>query len=153
MPGWAESVDLTESGFCRGPLKRLRDREEMPFEGRERSMTKPAKSAPLTAIELRAMGEFKTKLDQHLGRDLLSVQLFGSRARGEGGEESDLDLLIVVREANRSLCRRIVEMSLEIDLAFGTNLAPTILSEREYEQNREYLTPFYRSIEREGVPL
>ena len=73
--------------------------------------------------------------------------------RGEGTEESDLDVLIVLREKSRALCRRIVAEALEIDLAYDTNLAPTILSVEEYQQNRDYSTPFYRNVERESLPL
>ena len=40
-----------------------------------------------------------------------------SRARDEGTEESDLDVLVVVQDKDRALYRRIVEESLDIDLA------------------------------------
>jgi predicted nucleotidyltransferase len=85
---------------------------------------------------------------------LLSIRLFGSRARNEGTEESDLDLLVVVQDKDRALYRRIVEESLDIDLAYA-NLAPTILSGEEYRQNREHGTPFLseRRILKEARPL
>jgi uncharacterized protein len=108
---------------------------------------------PLTETEQKALAHFKTALESLLGDNLLSLRLFGSRARGEGTEESDLDVLVLVQNKNRLLCRRIVEESLDIDLACDTNLAPTILSAQEYRQNRECGTPFYRDIEREGVSL
>jgi predicted nucleotidyltransferase len=107
----------------------------------------------LIPTEQQALKHFKTVLHSLLGENLLSLRLFGSRARGEGTEESDLDVLVVLREKNRSLCRRVVAEALEIDLAYDTNLAPTILSEKEYEENCEYQTPFYRNVERESVPL
>lgn len=108
---------------------------------------------PLTEAEQQALTHFKTALKSLLGDNLLSLRLFGSRAREEGTEESDLDVLVLVQNKNRLLCRRIVEESLDIDLAYDTNLAPTILSAQEYRQNQEYGTPFYRDIEREGVSL
>ena len=43
--------------------------------------------------------------------------------------------------------------ALEIDLSYDTNLASTILSVEEYQQNRDYSTPFYRNVERESLPL
>lgn len=60
---------------------------------------------------------------------------------------------LVVREKDRTVCRRIVEESLDIDLAYGTNLAPSILCKEEYEQNKDYRTPFYNNLERESLPL
>jgi predicted nucleotidyltransferase len=107
----------------------------------------------LTLLERHALQQFKTVLGTLLADNLISLRLFGSRARGEGTEESDLDVLIVLREKNRALCRRIVAEALEIDLAYDTNLAPTILSVEEYQQNRDCSTPFYRNVEREGVCL
>ena len=108
---------------------------------------------PLTETEQQALGGFKTSLQPLLGDNLLSLRLFGSRVREEGTEESDLDVLVVVQNKDRGLCRRIVEESLDIDLTYGTNLAPTILSAHEYQQNREYGTPFYHNVEREGLSL
>ena len=107
----------------------------------------------LTLPEQQALQRFKAVLEALLADNLISLRLFGSRARGEGTEESDLDVLIVLREKNRALCRRIVTEALEIDLAYDTNLAPTILSVEEYQQNRNCYTPFYRNVERESVSL
>src|SRR5205809_136992 len=96
----------------------------------------------LTTAEQHALERFKTVLKSLLGDNLMSIRLFGSRARGEGTDESDLDVLIVLREKDRAICRRIVAEALEVDLAYNINLAPTILSVKEYQQNREYQTPF-----------
>jgi predicted nucleotidyltransferase len=108
---------------------------------------------PLTQAEQQALACFRQALQSFLGENLLSLRLFGSRVRGEGTEESDLDVLVVVQKKDRALCRRIVEESLEVDLAYDTNLAPTILSADEYRQNKQYGTPFYHNVEREGVSL
>ena len=107
----------------------------------------------LTEVERQALARFKAALQSLLGDKLLSIRLFGSRARNEGTEESDLDVLVVVRDRDRALYRRIVEESLDIDLAYDMNLAPTILSDKEYRRSREYGTHFYRNVEKEGIAL
>lgn len=107
----------------------------------------------LTLLEQDALQRFKAAIEPLLADNLISLRLFGSRPRGEGTEESDLDVLIMLREKNRALCRRIVAEALEIDLAYDTNLAPTILSVEGYQRNRDYSTPFYRNVERESLPL
>ena len=63
----------------------------------------------LTQIEDEGLERFKGALQSLLRDNLLSLRLFGSRARGEGTEESDLDVLVIVKEKDRALCRRIVE--------------------------------------------
>ena len=107
----------------------------------------------LTPAEQEALRRFKSALQALLGDNLVSLRLFGSRARGEGTRESDLDVLVLLRRKDDVLCRSIVEAALEADLTYDINLAPTILSVSEYEQNAEYHTPYYRDIEREGLPL
>lgn len=107
----------------------------------------------LTTEEQQALERFKTMLQALLRDNLLVLRLFGSRARGEGTEESDLDVLVVLRAKDRAVCRQIVAEALEVDLTYGTNLAPTILSAEEYRQNQEYQTPFYRNLERESRSL
>ena len=111
------------------------------------------KDKPLTTAEQHALGHFRTALESSLAGNLVSLRLFGSRARGEGTDESDLNVLVVLRRKDRAICHRIVEEALETDLIYDTNLAPTILSAEEYQQNREYQTPFYRNVERESLPL
>ena len=107
----------------------------------------------LTTAEQEALQCFKAEIESLLAYNLVSLRLFGSRAREERTEESDLDVLMVLREKNRALCRRIVAEALEIDLAYDTNLSLTILSLAEYQQNRDCHTPFYRNVERESLPL
>ena len=87
----------------------------------------------LTPAERQALECFKIVLTPLLADNLISLRLLGSRARGEETEESDLDVLIVLREKNRALCRRIVAEALEIDLAHNTNLSPTLLNVEEYQ--------------------
>lgn len=51
-----------------------------------------------------------SRLQENLGEDLLSVALFGSVARGEGGQTSDLDLLVVHRGSPEAMPHRFVEV-------------------------------------------
>lgn len=56
-----------------------------------------------------AIQEVVTALGQALGRRLLAVILFGSRARGEATETSDWDLLVIARELpTQTLARHIL---------------------------------------------
>ncbi|NJE09766.1 nucleotidyltransferase domain-containing protein [Thermococcus sp. MAR1] len=45
----------------------------------------------------KILREVKEKLEEILGDDLVEVILFGSYARGEAREDSDVDVLVVVR--------------------------------------------------------
>jgi len=108
---------------------------------------------PVSISEREALREFKKALEALLDDNLPAVRLFGSRARQEGAPESDLDVLILLREKDPAICRRIVEAALEVDLAYATNVAPTILTADEYDKNRVCGTPFYHNVEHDAVAL
>jgi predicted nucleotidyltransferase len=118
----------------------------------EAGMTVPA-CPTLTVTEREALARFKAALQSLLGNDLVSVRLFGSRVRGTGTEESDVDVLVIVRKLDREVSRRIAEESLEVDLAYDTNLSATVMTTEEYETHRWWRTLFYRDVERESVTL
>ena len=64
---------------------------------------------PFTETEQQGLEGFKAALQSLRGENLVSLRLFGSRARGDASEDSDIDVLVVVQKKDRKLCRRIVE--------------------------------------------
>ena len=55
------------------------------------------------------------------------MELFGSRARGEGHEDRDLDVLVVVRAANRAVRFRVLDIAAELDVQTGLRLSPVVV--------------------------
>ena len=55
-------------------------------------------SPALSASEQAALREFLDRVRSMLGPELREARLFGSRARGEGHEHSDLDIALIVGE-------------------------------------------------------
>lgn len=79
------------------------------------------------------------------------VLLFGSRVRGDFHSDSDMDILIVVKDLeNKNL---IIHTLHDIEIAKDVPLAPVILTYSEYKKNKEMGSGFIRSIEKEGIKL
>lgn len=81
-------------------------------------------------------------LRNRVGAGLVSAVLFGSWARGEARAESDIDLLVVMRELPRSRLDRsglLVGLAREVSDALADRIAPVALTPEEAARAK----PFY----------
>jgi predicted nucleotidyltransferase len=113
-------------------------------------------TAALPAELRRTLSEYRRLLEARFGERLVAVTLFGSRARGDAGEDSDADVSVVVRGLSED------EQAAAIDLAFdawrrtdcqGPLLSPLVWSEVEREARRRAERRIALDIDTEGVPL
>ena len=77
--------------------------------------------------------------------------LYGSYARGDFNENSDIDLLILLKNDSlkRSDVKKVTYPLYDIEIETGTIISPIVFSEKEWE-TKHYVTPFYENIKREG---
>jgi predicted nucleotidyltransferase len=81
------------------------------------------------------------------------IILYGSRARGEEGKESDWDLLILLPySSSLKLEQKFRHTLFDIELKFGQAISTLVKSKREWE-GKFQITPLYQSIIRERVAL
>ncbi|OHE55005.1 MAG: hypothetical protein A3K61_02010 [Thaumarchaeota archaeon RBG_16_49_8] len=91
---------------------------------------------PMVKAEQETVAELASTLKKHLGdKSVISAAVFGSLARGEEREDSDVDLLVVSNHFDRAsaLISRAQE---EVSLTFGNNLSPIIMSEKDFVTKR-----------------
>ena len=101
---------------------------------------------------LRLVGEFREELQRLYGDRLKGVYLYGSYARGQADEDSDIDVAVVLKgPVNRAEEReRTIDWVADLSLREHCLLLPFFLSEIEMET-----TPFaiHRSIAREKIAV
>lgn len=82
------------------------------------------------------------------------IVLFGSVVRGEDDEESDVDLLVVLKEPPEHKVRnRISRITLGINLEYGTNLSSIVVEQQAWDEGLLSVSPIHEEIEEEGIRL
>ncbi|MBN1937086.1 MAG: nucleotidyltransferase domain-containing protein [Anaerolineae bacterium] len=90
------------------------------------------------------------RASQILGDQLESVILYGSRARGEAQPDSDVDILIVMREDLNygDLIRRTSALVSALSLEYDLVISRAFVSKEQFEHEN---SPFLLNVRREGV--
>ncbi len=110
-------------------------------------------SKHLSSKEKKAVEAFVQQLVAGFGQDVTDVRLFGSKARGEAGPDSDLDILVLVQRSDYSPKHAILWLASEISLTFDVLLSPRVIPLQSWQKMVEADTLFYRSVSVESIPL
>jgi len=81
------------------------------------------------------------------------VILYGSYARGEATEDSDIDLLIIARTDERMFERMATVLEIVHDLYDNLPLSPIVLSPEELQERLRLGDQFIKGVIEEGVEL
>lgn len=101
------------------------------------------------------LAEVKESSEKLYGSKLNKIILYGSYARGDNTEESDIDILILLDCDAAEVKRfrgRTAEMSSDISLEQEVFLAVLLRDRRNFEENAT-ISPFYQNIIQEGITV
>lgn len=96
------------------------------------------------------MAQLKRDLIRLYGERLKGLYLFGSHARDEADEESDVDVMIVLDRVDdySTEIDRTGEVVSELSLRFGVTISRVFATERQWSQAQ---TMFFLNIREEAV--
>ena len=99
---------------------------------------------------LKLAKEVRKRLTNELGQPV-KVIMFGSQARGDATKYSDIDLLVVLPSVDKETRKLVSSVAWEIGFDAGKVIStfPTTISEMRYYA----ISPFYKAIKEEGVPV
>lgn len=87
------------------------------------------------------------------GNNISMIILYGSVARGDATEESDVDIAIVVRsQMDDGTKRRFLSWAADMDIRYERVFSIVDIQESNMKKWEDVL-PFYRNVKKEGIVL
>ena len=99
--------------------------------------------------------DFAKSVRKMLGNSLDSVIVYGSYARGDYSELSDIDVMLLVslgEEEIKEISDQISDLAFDFMMKYGVDISPVITNVDHFNYWVDNL-PFYRNVRDEGVRL
>lgn len=97
--------------------------------------------------------EFAKDMRALFGKDLSKVVVYGSYARGDYTQNSDIDIMILVKTPEdiiRQYTDSVSDCAFEYLMKYGIDISPVVKNEKHFECWVDNL-PYYRNVRDEGV--
>ena len=101
----------------------------------------------------KAVQALKQGLVNRFGTDV-ELRIFGSVARGDYREYSDIDILVVLPvPVNNAVEEQVFDMAYDIELEYGLVIGTIVYSKDFWYSDRAAVMPLFRNIQREGLSV
>lgn len=119
------------------------------------SQTKPIETSTVPNTLSNTLATLKSKLIQALPDNLLSLTLYGSYARGKARPDSDVDILIVLKQANVEDEKRVRQLVYEAmwQMDFAHYISLYLIDAAHYHRLEAQGALLFKNIQSEGQIL
>lgn len=107
----------------------------------------------MSPIVQQIAAEFKAELQKLYGEELSALVLFGSHARGDFKEESDIDFAVVLKNPNTrgsAEIFKISSVSSELGLKYSELISVFPISKKRFKSSN---LPVFQEIRKEGIQI
>ena len=107
----------------------------------------------LSTRDREAVDEFRQEMLKNLKSSLVSIKLFGSKARGDDAPDSDIDIAVIVKRYSARLENKLIDLAFEVNLKYGVYISPFIIARGTFRHPVWRFSPFLKNIQTQGVLL
>jgi predicted nucleotidyltransferase len=106
---------------------------------------------PVMENDIRTAQELKKRVSKL--KPLIDFRLFGSRARGDADDYSDMDIFMEFENIDKDLRSGVKNCAWEMTMESGVVVTTLLFSRYEIEDSPLRASPIIRVIMEEGVPV
>lgn len=107
----------------------------------------------LEASEQAWLDEYRHEIKVRHPGMVLRMLIYGSKARGNAGSDSDLDVLLVVKNEADRLRRSLRDLGYRLAVVSDTLPSIFAYTEAEWEDRRRRGFPFQTAVEHDGISV
>jgi len=137
-----QALTVLEELVRNGLLRRIRVGAAYSYSLNEEHILVKKLLLPAFDLEYELLAEVATAFKEGMGDDLVSLKVFGSVARGEERPDSDLDLILEIRDEADPVEaeEKAIEIASEAMIAFGNFISPVVIPSKQLEAKRRAKT-------------
>ena len=99
------------------------------------------------------MKDFLARVHSEYGEQTREAMLFGSKARRDSADYSDIDILLIVEDETWRVKDDITNISADISLKYDVLLDVRVIGAARWQYMSEIRAGLYRQIERDAISL
>ena len=100
-----------------------------------------------------AIEEFRIGVRRLLGNNLERLAIFGSKAEGRDTWDSDIDILVLIKDSAVNLYERILDLAFEVNLKHDVYVSPRVITTSTYNHPVWKITPFMQQLRQKAIVL
>jgi predicted nucleotidyltransferase len=107
----------------------------------------------LKTKDAAAVEEFVERVRAVLGNNLVEVKFFSSKATGRDEPDSDIDIFIVLKKGGTEVEDEVLDIAVDTNLKHEVYISPRVIDRTTLADPVWSITPFLKSIAKEGISL
>lgn len=111
------------------------------------------KASKLSKSERQAINDFISKLRDRFPREIDSIKLYGSKARGTSHKDSDIDVLVIVSRKSTAIDETVIDLVCDVLNEYGIFIEVITMTSKDYGTAVRYQYPFAINVERDSIQL
>jgi uncharacterized protein len=104
-------------------------------------------------LKTKIIESFSNDVKKILKKNLIAEYLFGSYAKNRQQADSDIDILIVIKDFSPNIQRKMSNLASDYSLQYGIYISPILKDWAIWQKNQQHDTLFYNEVTQHGILL